>query len=70
MDRSQQYPEVTEWLRQQGHTEVQISKILERVHQYDKEMHADSIMQSIEDGSFDIEAVVREALSELDDSSS
>ena len=67
MDPSHSFAEVAEWLRRQGHTEDQISKIVGRVRQYDKEMQTDSIMDSIEDGTFDIAAVIREALADVDE---
>jgi hypothetical protein len=62
MDDKDQYRELTEYLRGLGQTEDEIAKILTRVQQYETETQLDSIMDSIGNGSFDIEAFIKEAL--------
>ena len=64
----EKYPEVADWLRQRGHTDREIDKILERVERYEQETEVDSVMDSIERGSFNIGAIIRDALAELDES--
>ena len=50
------------WLDQQGHSPEEIDKILERVRQYDREMNVDSVMESIANGSLNLQAIIDEAL--------
>jgi len=66
MAESNEYPELTEYLRGVGHTDAQIEKILARVRQYDAEMQLDSIMDSIGNGTLDLAALIKEALGEGD----
>jgi len=69
MELSQQYPEVTAYLRELGHTDLEVNEILERVRQYETETKVDSVINSIESGSFDITAAIHDALAEMDESS-
>ena len=63
----QKYPEVVTWLREQGHSDPEIEKILNRLEVHDQAVKADSLMDSIENGNFDIESIIQEALAEMDD---
>jgi hypothetical protein len=54
--------ELVEWLREQGHTPVQIDKILAKVAEYDARTLHESIFDSINRGDFNIGAIIREAL--------
>ena len=58
------YDELTEYLRGLGHTEAEIEKILVRVRQYEFETLHDSVMDSIGNGTFDLAALIKEALGE------
>ena len=51
-----------EWLKQKGHSAEEIVKILAKVKQYDREMNVDSVMDSIAGGSFNLQAIIDEAL--------
>lgn len=66
MAESQEYAELTEYLRDEGHTDAEIEKILARVRQYDVETQQDSIMDSIGNGTLDLAALIKEALGEDD----
>jgi hypothetical protein len=58
------YDELSEYLRGLGHTEAEIKKILVRVQQYEVETLHDSVMDSIGNGTFDLAALIKEALGE------
>jgi hypothetical protein len=64
MTDQNQYGELTDYLRGEGHTDAEIDKILARVRQYDVETRQDSIMDSIGNGTLDIAALIKEALGE------
>jgi hypothetical protein len=59
-----EYDELREYLRGLGQTEAEIKKILVRVRQYELETQCDSIMDSIGNGTFDIAALIKDALEE------
>lgn len=59
-----EYVELTEYLRGLGQTDSEIEKILLRVKQYEIETQHDSIMDSIGNGTFDLAALIKEALGE------
>ena len=50
------------WLEEQGHTAVEIEKIMVKVAEYDAQTVRESIFDSISSGTIDIEKFVREAL--------
>lgn len=56
--------ELIEWLRDQGHTEAEITKILAKVAEYDAQTMHESIFDSINRGDFDVTTIIREALDE------
>jgi hypothetical protein len=58
------YAELTEYLRTLGQTDAEIEKVLARVRQYEVETQHDSIMDSIGNGTFDLAALIKEALGE------
>lgn len=64
MPDDQEYPELIEYLRGLGQTDVEIEKIMVRVRQYELETRHDSIMDSIGNGTFDIAKLIKEALGE------
>jgi hypothetical protein len=61
-----EYKELTEYLRSEGHTQAEIDKILVRVRRYEFETLHDSVMDSIGGGTFDLAALIKEALAETD----
>jgi predicted transcriptional regulator len=62
MEESSFHQELAEMLRGQGHSEEEIAKILAHVSKYELETRTDSVMDSIAKGSFNIAAIVEEAL--------
>jgi hypothetical protein len=59
-----EYNEVTELLQEMGHTDFEIQKIMARLRRYEKEMQLDSIMDSIGQDGFDLDALIKEAMEE------
>jgi hypothetical protein len=66
MAENQEYAELIAYLRNEGHTEVEIDKIMARVRKYELETQHDSVMDSIGAGTFDLAAIIKEALAEAD----
>jgi hypothetical protein len=64
MAENHEYEELIAYLRNEGHSEVDIDKIMVRVRQYEFETQHDSVMDSIGAGSFDLAAIIKEALAE------
>ncbi len=62
MTDQHQYNELTEYLRSLGHSDAEIESILVRVRQYEVEVQHDSIMDSIGNGTFDLAALIKDAL--------
>jgi hypothetical protein len=56
--------ELVEWLREEGHTPLEIERILAKVAEYDARMLHESIFDSINRGNFDVGTIIREALGE------
>lgn len=56
--------ELVAWLREQGHTDEQVERILAKVADYDKRSLHESIFDSIERGNFDLDAIIQDALGE------
>jgi len=52
------------WLQEQGHTDVQIERILAKVAEYDKQTLHESIFDSINRGDFNLSTIIKEALGE------
>ena len=63
---AEQYPEVTAHLRELGHSDTEIAKILARVQQYEVANQVDSVMDSIDAGQIDLAAIIQQALAEDD----
>lgn len=61
-----EYQELTDYLRGEGHLAIEIDAILARVRQYEVEMQHDSIMDSIGNGTLDLAALIKEALGETE----
>jgi hypothetical protein len=64
MAETREYAELIEYLQKEGHTEAEIDKILVRVQKYEFETQHDSVMDSIGAGTFDLAAIIKEALAE------
>jgi hypothetical protein len=64
MNENGEYQELIAYLRSEGHTDGEIEKILVRVRKYEFETLHDSVMDSIGGGTFDLAALIKEALAE------
>ena len=58
----EEYAVLIEWLKERGHNDVEIRKILARVRHYDRMMMQDSVMDSIGAGRMNLDALIQEAL--------
>ena len=56
------YDQLVAFLRSRGYIDAEIEKIIARVKQYDLQTRHDSIMDSIDSGEFDLDAIIKEAL--------
>jgi hypothetical protein len=63
-DADPRQQELVEWLREVGHSPLEIEKILAKVAEYDARMLHESIFDSINRGQFDVGTIIREALGE------
>lgn len=64
MSELDRYPELTEFLRDRGHSDAEIELILAELHRKNEGVMVDSIMDSIDLGDFDIEEIIKAALGE------
>jgi len=62
MSNADSYDSLRNHLAERGHTEDEIRKIVARVRQYDAAARHDSVMDSIDRGAFDLEAIIADAL--------
>ena len=62
-----QHAQLVAWLESQGHSPAEIEKILAKVAEYDARMVRESIFDSINSGTIDLAAIVREALADTGD---
>jgi len=66
MSQDDDYIQLADFLRERGHTEGEIGKIIQRVKQYEEETQLDSVMDSIGAGHLDLVSLIDEALKEPD----
>lgn len=57
-----QHAQLIAWLQDRGHTAGEIDQILAKVTEYDNKVMHESVFDSIDEGTFDIEGIIREAL--------
>ncbi|MEM8865085.1 MAG: hypothetical protein AAGF31_06010 [Planctomycetota bacterium] len=50
------------WLEDQGHSAEEIERIVDKVAEYDEKTVHESVFDSIDSGTIDLAAIVREAL--------
>ncbi|MFN3150525.1 hypothetical protein [Bremerella sp.] len=67
MTENDKYPELREYLRGQNYSDVEIDHIIAEVREYEAETQVDSIMDSIDSGHLNIQALIDEALKKLAD---
>ena len=64
MTDNQDDPELKRLLLEQGYNEDEVRRIVARLRLYEKEAQIDSIMDSIGQPGFDLDALIREALAD------
>lgn len=62
--QKEEQDQIVELLQARGHTPEEVEKILARLVKIDTETMHDSVMDSISRGSFDLSAIIEEALKE------
>lgn len=67
MTDNDKYPELRDYLRGQSYSDVEIDHIIAEVRDYEAETRVDSIMDSIDSGHLDIQALIDEALKKMAD---
>lgn len=67
MAHDEDYVQLGGFLREQGHSELEIEKIIVRVKHYEEDTKLYSVMDSIADGSLNLTNIINEALSESDE---
>ena len=58
------HAELVAWLTEEGHTPLQIERILAKVAEYDSQTLHESIFDSIDAGEFNLAAIIDEALAD------
>ena len=58
------YGELANYLRNDGHTDEQVAKILKVVRRYDLSTQHDSVMDSIASGKLSLSSIIKEAIGE------
>ena len=61
-ESTERYADLVAWLKESGYTEPDIALIIGQVEQYEQRMGLDSVMDSLADGNFDLNAIIEEAL--------
>lgn len=64
MSHETRHAQLIAWLENQGHSQDDIEKILAKVAEYDAKTVHESIFDSIDEGDFDIQQIIDEALGE------
>ena len=55
----QNHDELTQWLKEQGHSSVAIRKILAKLEEYDAQTIHESVFDSINSGKCDIASILQ-----------
>ncbi|MBI1314343.1 hypothetical protein GC176_23860 [bacterium] len=56
------YIQLADFLRERGHTELEVEKIIAHVREYEAETQLYSVMDSIADGHLNLTNIISEAL--------
>ncbi len=63
-ETDEDYIQLGDFLRERGHTEIEVEKIIAHVRKYEADTQLYSVMDSIADGHLNLGAIIGEALSE------
>ena len=55
--------EILSYLSERGFSEEEIEKIVAKMKEYDERMRHKSVFDSLEDGNFNLDKIIKEALS-------
>ncbi len=58
------YIQLADFLRERGHTELEIEKIVAHVRKYEADTQLYSVMDSIADGHLNLSNIIKEALTD------
>ncbi len=64
MSEQEAFRQISEYLRQQNHSEEEIGRILSRLHEYELDTMVDAIMDSIASGETNLHGLIDEVLRE------
>jgi hypothetical protein len=59
---SHERPEIQEWLAERGYPPAAITKILQRLDQFDSRVNRESVFDAMETGELDMDALIKDAL--------
>ena len=62
MGNEDEFSILTQWLKERGHSDEEIEKVLVLVRQYDEKTQHDSVMDSIGAGRMSLDELINEAL--------
>ena len=63
-ETDEDYIQLGDFLRERGHTEIEVEKIIAHVRKYEADTQLYSVMDSIADGHLNLSAIIGEALTE------
>ena len=63
-ETDEDYIQLGDFLRERGHTEIEVEKIIAHVRKYEADTQLYSVMDSIADGHLNLGAIIGEALSD------
>ena len=66
MDNYSTFDELDEYLYKQGYSRTEIRQIIGKLEDYEKTTVHDSIFDSLENGTFSLETIIREAIDSPD----
>ncbi|MEM9367408.1 MAG: hypothetical protein AAGD07_15565 [Planctomycetota bacterium] len=66
MDQKKQDESLRQTLSELGHSPEMVEVIMKKLEAYDREMLHASVFDSIENGSFDLDQIVKEAKAEVE----
>jgi len=62
MSDDNDYVQLADFLRERGHTESEISRIVVKVKEYEEHTQLNSVMDSVASGHLDLNSLINEAL--------
>lgn len=66
MSNADDYVQLADFLRERGHTESEITRIVAKVKEYEEHTQLNSVMDSVASGHLDLNTLISEALGKGD----